>query len=60
MDKRLEIVDKYNFWNGQFPDLELIRNEYIDKLAYYHIGKSFIDIRGYPFGHPLTRLPSSY
>lgn len=33
MDKRLELLEKYNFWDGQFPDLGLIRNEYIDKIA---------------------------
>ena len=33
MDERLQLLEKYNFWNGQFPDLGLIRKEYIDPIA---------------------------
>ena len=33
MNERLQLLEKYNFWNGQFPDLGLIRKEYIDPIA---------------------------
>ena len=33
MDERLQLLEKYNFWNGQFPDLGLIRSEYVDRIT---------------------------
>lgn len=33
MDERLQLLEKYNFWDGQFPDLELIRKEYVNPIA---------------------------
>lgn len=33
MDERLQLLENYNFWNGQFPDLGLIRKEYTTPIA---------------------------
>lgn len=33
MDERLQLFEKYNFWNGQFSELGLIRYEYIMPIA---------------------------
>lgn len=34
MDERLQLLHNYNFWDGQFPDLGLIRKEYIVPISY--------------------------
>lgn len=33
MDNRLQQLEKYNFWKGDFPELGLIRKEYLNKLT---------------------------
>ncbi len=33
MDNRLQQLGKYNFWKGDFPELGLIRKEYLNKLT---------------------------
>lgn len=33
MDERLQLLEKYNFWDGQFPELGLIRQGYVLPIA---------------------------
>lgn len=43
MDERLQLLEKYNFWKGDFPDLGLIRTDYLHKIS-HAIGNKLVKV----------------
>ena len=43
MSDKIAILAKYNFWEGQFPELGYLREQYLDKIQHY-LGNRLIKV----------------